>query len=33
MERWQRTKNGDSQVVLLSGEPGIGKKPDHPDFA
>jgi class 3 adenylate cyclase/predicted ATPase len=25
MERWQRTKNGDGQVVLLSGEPGIGK--------
>jgi class 3 adenylate cyclase/predicted ATPase len=25
MERWQRTRNGDGQVVLLSGEPGIGK--------
>lgn len=25
MERWQRIKNGDGQVVLLSGEPGIGK--------
>jgi class 3 adenylate cyclase/predicted ATPase len=24
-ERWQRAKDGDGQVVLLSGEPGIGK--------
>ncbi|MGF6808404.1 class 3 adenylate cyclase/tetratricopeptide (TPR) repeat protein [Paraburkholderia sp. Clong3] len=25
LSRWQRAKNGDGQVVLLSGEPGIGK--------
>ena len=25
LRRWQRAKNGDGQVVLLSGEPGIGK--------
>jgi class 3 adenylate cyclase/predicted ATPase len=25
LERWQRAKEGDGQVVLLSGEPGIGK--------
>jgi predicted ATPase/class 3 adenylate cyclase len=25
MERWARAKEGDGQVVLLSGEPGIGK--------
>jgi predicted ATPase len=25
LERWARAKNGDGQVVLLSGEPGIGK--------
>jgi class 3 adenylate cyclase/tetratricopeptide (TPR) repeat protein len=24
-ERWERAKNGEGQVVLLSGEPGIGK--------
>jgi class 3 adenylate cyclase/tetratricopeptide (TPR) repeat protein len=24
-ERWQRARNGEGQVVLLSGEPGIGK--------
>jgi class 3 adenylate cyclase/tetratricopeptide (TPR) repeat protein len=25
LRRWQRAKNGEGQVVLLSGEPGIGK--------
>jgi predicted ATPase len=25
LERWARAKEGDGQVVLLSGEPGIGK--------
>jgi class 3 adenylate cyclase/predicted ATPase len=25
LERWERAKEGDGQVVLLSGEPGIGK--------
>ena len=25
LDRWQRTKSGDGQVVLLAGEPGIGK--------
>ena len=25
LERWERAKAGDGQVVLLSGEPGIGK--------
>ncbi|APA88446.1 AAA family ATPase [Paraburkholderia sprentiae WSM5005] len=25
LRRWQRVKNGEGQVVLLSGEPGIGK--------
>ena len=25
LERWEQTKQGDGQVVLLSGEPGIGK--------
>jgi class 3 adenylate cyclase/tetratricopeptide (TPR) repeat protein len=25
LRRWSRTKNGEGQVVLLSGEPGIGK--------
>jgi predicted ATPase/class 3 adenylate cyclase len=25
LERWERTKEGEGQVVLLSGEPGIGK--------
>ena len=25
LDRWQRTKEGEGQVVLLSGEPGIGK--------
>lgn len=25
LDRWQRTKDGEGQVVLLSGEPGIGK--------
>ncbi|TIS62351.1 adenylate/guanylate cyclase domain-containing protein, partial [Mesorhizobium sp.] len=25
LERWERAKNGDGQVVLLAGEPGIGK--------
>jgi class 3 adenylate cyclase/predicted ATPase len=25
LERWQQTKDGEGQVVLLSGEPGIGK--------
>jgi len=25
LERWERTKAGNGQVVLLSGEPGIGK--------
>ncbi|MGF6872860.1 AAA family ATPase [Paraburkholderia sp. MM5477-R1] len=25
LSRWQRAKNGEGQVVLLSGEPGIGK--------
>jgi class 3 adenylate cyclase/tetratricopeptide (TPR) repeat protein len=25
MRRWQRAKDGDGQVVLISGEPGIGK--------
>jgi class 3 adenylate cyclase/predicted ATPase/DNA polymerase III delta prime subunit len=25
LRRWQRTKSGEGQVVLLSGEPGIGK--------
>jgi len=25
LERWERTKDGEGQVVLLSGEPGIGK--------
>jgi predicted ATPase/class 3 adenylate cyclase len=25
MERWEQAKDGDGQVVLLSGEPGIGK--------
>ena len=25
LERWERAKDGEGQVVLLSGEPGIGK--------
>ena len=25
MEKWERAKDGEGQVVLLSGEPGIGK--------
>jgi hypothetical protein len=25
LRRWQRAKSGEGQVVLLSGEPGIGK--------
>ena len=25
LDRWQRAKNGNGQVVLLAGEPGIGK--------
>ena len=25
LERWEQAKDGDGQVVLLSGEPGIGK--------
>jgi predicted ATPase len=25
LERWQQTREGEGQAVLLSGEPGIGK--------
>ena len=32
LRRWQRAKSGNGQVVLLSGEPGIGKSRSHPPF-
>ena len=25
LDRWERAKEGDGQVVLVAGEPGIGK--------